>query len=62
MLTQNDIKSAINSKFTDFSNAVKQELRVKLASHEDIVGYKSEFDRVTDLKQSFAGINGSPGA
>jgi len=59
MLTQNDIKSAIDGKFTDFSNAVKKELTNKLSAHEDVVAYKSEFDRVTDLKKSFAEINGA---
>ena len=58
MLTQNDIKNAISGKFTDFSKGIKKELTNKLSAHEDIAAYKSEFDRVTGLKKSFAEING----
>lgn len=51
------LKHAGDRKFTDFSNAVKSELKNKLANREEIKTYISDFDRVQQMKSMFAQIN-----
>ena len=52
------INKAINKKYSEVSDIVKAELHKKLTSHETSVAYAKEFDRIQDLKQKFADING----
>jgi len=50
------IDAVNNKKFTEFSNAVKQELKNKLANHKDIKQYVSDYDKIKQMKASFAKI------
>lgn len=51
------LRSAEDGKFTDFSNAVKQELKNKLSNNKDVQDYKSDFDKIQDMKAAFSQIN-----
>ena len=51
-----DLKLAGDKKFTDFSNAVKAELKSKLNNHPNIQGYKSEFERINAMKDLFSQV------
>lgn len=53
----NILRSAEDKKFTDFSDAVKQELKTKLASHPKTVAYSNDFDKIQQMKSVFAKIN-----
>lgn len=57
MLTNKTIDAAKEKKFTEFSDAVKQELHAKLSSHEVITNYVQQFDNIRNLKSAFAEIN-----
>lgn len=56
-MTINDIQFAADKKFTDFSNAVKCELKNKLTNHESVQRYKTDFERIQNIKSLFAKIN-----
>lgn len=51
------MKSAADKRFTDFSSAVKQELKTKLANHSTVQNYTSEYDRIQNMKSLFSQIN-----
>ena len=50
-------KYAEDKRFTDFSNAVKNELKTKLADREEIKTYISDFEKVQKMKTMFSQIN-----
>lgn len=56
-LEQDTIDDVKDKKFTDFSNAVKQELKQKLSSHKGTKAYVSDFDKIKQMKSSFAKIS-----
>ena len=51
------IKSAVDGKYTEFSNAIKQELRNKMANSDVGKSYASNYDKIQSMKQAFAKIN-----
>ncbi len=51
------IDNAIDKKYTEFSDAIKQELSNKMNNNADIKQYKSDFDKIQDIKNIFAKIN-----
>ena len=51
------IRSAEEKKFSEFSNAVKQELRNKLSNHPVSKQFASDFDKIQSMKSAFAQIN-----
>lgn len=55
-MTVDDIRFAADKKYTDFSNAVKTELKQKLSDHSTIQNYKSEFERIQNMKDLFSQI------
>jgi selenocysteine-specific translation elongation factor len=57
MLDVNDITAAAEKRYTDFSNAIKQELNNKLQNHPVIQNHTSEFERIERLKDIFSQIN-----
>jgi selenocysteine-specific translation elongation factor len=57
MLDVNDITAAAEKRYTDFSNAIKQELNNKLQNHPIIQNHTSEFERIERLKDIFSQIN-----
>jgi selenocysteine-specific translation elongation factor len=57
MLDVNDITAAVEKRYTDFSNAIKQELNNKLQNHPIIQNHTSEFERIERLKDIFSQIN-----
>jgi selenocysteine-specific translation elongation factor len=57
MLDSNDITAAVEKRYTDFSNAIKQELNNKLQNHPIIQNHVSEFERIERLKDIFSQIN-----
>lgn len=61
-MNTNIFKSALDKKFTDFSQAVKSELKTKLANREEIKTHVSDFEKIQQMKASFAQINKEFGA
>jgi len=57
MLEPSDLESAVDKRYTDFSNAIKQELANKVANNPVIQNFETEFDRIQKLKGIFAQIN-----
>ena len=57
MLNNDVISNAVNSQYTAFADAVKSELRNKLANNEKIKTYTSDFDRIKEMKDIFSKIN-----
>lgn len=57
MLEPSDLESAVDKRYTDFSNAIKQELANKVANSPVIQNFETEFDRIQKLKGIFAQIN-----
>ena len=57
-IEQKDIDSAVNGKYTEFSDKIKNVLHSKLNNAEDIIKYKEDFDHVQNLKSVFSEING----
>jgi len=58
MPLDNDVLDDVkNKKFTDFSNAVKQELKQKLSNHKLTKKYVSDYDKIQQMKDSFAKIS-----
>ena len=56
-LDTNIINSAANKKYTEFSDAIKAELRAKFAEHPVSKKYASDYDSIHTMKQMFAEIN-----
>ena len=56
------INMAVNKKYSDFSSVIKTALHSKLASSPEIDAYTQEFDKIQQMKTSFAEINNSSGA
>jgi peptidoglycan hydrolase-like amidase len=57
MLDSNDLNAAQEKRYTDFSNAIKQELNNKLQNNPVIQSNVSEFERIQQLKDIFSQIN-----
>ena len=55
-MTVDDIRFAADKKYTDFSNAVKTELKQKLSDHSTVQNYKSEFERIQNMKDLFSQV------
>jgi len=55
-IDQETLNLASDEKFTDFSKAVKQELNNKLSNHKVSKKYVSDFDKIQDMKKTFAKI------
>jgi hypothetical protein len=51
------LKSAEDKKYTDFSNAVKQEMKTKLSNHPTIKKFTNDFDKIQQMKSAFKKIN-----
>jgi 5'-deoxynucleotidase YfbR-like HD superfamily hydrolase len=48
---------ASDKKFTEFSKAIKQELKNKLSNHKEVKQYVSDYDKIQQMKDSFAEIS-----
>ena len=48
---------AAEKRFTDFSTAVKNELKNKLSQDSRIQNYVSEFDKIQQMKNLFAQVS-----
>lgn len=57
MLDNNVIDNAVGKKFSEFSDAIKAELKGKLSNHEVIDNYVKEYDSIQAKKQAFSDIN-----
>ena len=53
------VQLAGDKKYTEFSNAVKQELLNKLGNSPEIKAYTSEYDRIQNMKSLFKQISSS---
>lgn len=53
----NILRNAEDKKFSDFSDAVKQELKTKLANNPKTVAYSNDYDKIQQMKSVFAKIN-----
>lgn len=51
------VQLAGDKKYTEFSNAVKQELLNKLGNSPEIKAYTSEYDRIQNMKSLFKQIS-----
>ena len=51
------IDSAVDKKYTEFSDAIKSELKTKLGNNSDINQYKDDFDKIQQMKTIFSKIN-----
>lgn len=51
------IDKAVNKKYSEFSDAIKQELQAKMTSHSDAKQYASDYDKIQDMKTLFAQIS-----
>jgi len=60
-LEVDDLKAAQGKKYTEFSKAVKQELKGKLANHKVTKQYVSDFDKIEQMKKSFEQIKNLAG-
>ncbi len=60
-LEVDDLKAAQGKKYTEFSKAVKQELKSKLANHKVTKQYVSDFDKIEQMKKSFEQIKNLAG-
>jgi len=56
MLDATVINNAVDKKYTEFSDAIKNELKTKMINHETSKKYASEYDKIQDMKQMFAKI------
>ena len=52
-IDQSTLDAVKDKKFTDFSNAVKQELKQKLSNHKDTKQYVSNYDKIQRTKDLF---------
>ena len=53
------VQLAVDKKYTEFSDAVKQELLNKLGNSPEIKTYTSEYDRIQNMKSLFKQISSS---
>ena len=53
---QSALDAVKDKKFTEFSDAVKQELKQKLSNHKITKKYVSDYDKIKQMKDSFAKI------
>jgi len=53
----NIMQCVADSKYTEFSTAVKNAMKDKLSNSETISNYTSEFDKIQHMKSLFAKIN-----
>lgn len=58
-LDQEVISKATDKKYSEFSDAIKAELKTKMANHPDAKQYASDFDKIQDMKNMFAKISNS---
>ena len=56
-LDKNTLKSALDKKYTDFSNAIKTELQAKLDNNPKMKSHKDTSDKIKDMKDIFAKIS-----
>jgi len=57
-MDKDEIFTAVdNKKFTEFETAIKTELDRKLSDNETMNSYKSDFEKIQDIKDTFATIN-----
>lgn len=54
---ENVMQFVQDKKYSEFSSAVKQEMINKLACTPQMKEYKSEFDKIQDMKSLFAQIS-----
>jgi len=52
-------KNVQDREYTDFSNAVKQELANKMINHPVIATAKSEYEKIQDMEDIFKKISNS---
>ena len=60
MLDNNTIDLAMSKKYTEFSDAIKSELKSKLSNNDYVKKYTSDFDKIDQMKSMFAKIHKSP--
>ena len=53
---QSALDAVKDKKFTEFSDAVKHELKQKLSNHKITKKYVSDYDKIKQMKDSFAKI------
>jgi len=56
-MDSNVIDLAINKKYTEFSDAVKAELKSKISNHDISKKYTSDYDKIQQMKNIFSKIN-----
>lgn len=56
-LTTSNIDAAMNGEYTNFSNAVKTELKRKLSNHSSFVKFENDYNKIQRLKSEFNKIN-----
>jgi len=56
-LTTQTLDLASDKKFTEFSKAVKTELKNKLKNRPEIQQYVSDYDKIQQMKSKFAEIS-----
>lgn len=54
---ENVMQYVADKKYSEFSNAVKQELLNKLSNSPEIKNYTSEYDKIQQMKDLFSQIN-----
>lgn len=57
METEEIFKAVDNKKFTDFETAIKNEIDDRLSKSDIMIKSKSDFEKVQDIKNTFAEIN-----
>jgi hypothetical protein len=57
MIDKNVIDSAIDKKYTEFSDAIKVELKNKMNGHDTAKEYSSAYDKIQQMKNVFAKIS-----
>lgn len=58
-LNKDVINTALNGKYSEFSDAIKQELKTKMSSHDVSKNYCSEYDKIQNMKELFSKISNS---
>ena len=57
MLDNEVVKNAVDGKYTEFSDAVKKELKTKMSNHEVSKKHVSNFDKIQNMKDIFKQIS-----
>jgi hypothetical protein len=60
-LDKNVVDLALNKKFSDFADTIKQDLESKLAAHADYANYKTEMEKISDMKKAYNDISAKYG-